>query len=64
MATLTERAQSAGIEAFTLSPALDDFNGDLRQLGIDQLRAALRVQLIPKDVPRFLSSKDTAVPGR
>ena len=28
-ATLTERAQSAGIEALTLSPALGDFNEDL-----------------------------------
>ena len=64
MATLTERAQSAGIETLTLSPALDDFNEDLRQLGVDELRAALRVQLIPKDVPRFLRSKDTAAPGR
>jgi len=58
VATLTERAHSAGIETLTLSPALDDFNEDLRQLGVDELRAALRVQLIPKDVPRFLSSKD------
>jgi hypothetical protein len=54
-ATLTERAQSAGIEALTLSPALSDFNEDLRRLGIDELRAALRVQLAPEDVPRFLS---------
>ena len=60
VATLTERVQSAGIEALTLSPALGDFNEDLRQLGIDELRAALRVQLAPEDVPRFLSSKDTA----
>jgi hypothetical protein len=29
MATLTDRAQSAGIEALTLSPALTDFNEDL-----------------------------------
>jgi hypothetical protein len=60
VATLTERAQSAGIEALTLSPALGDFNEDLRQLGVDELRAALRVQLTPEDVPRFLSSNDTA----
>src|SRR5215472_4316897 len=59
-ATLTERAQSTGIEALTLSPALGDFNEDLRQLGADELRAALRVQLTPEDVPRFLSSNDTA----
>jgi hypothetical protein len=59
VATLTERAQSAGIEALTLSPTLGDFNEDLRQLGVDKLRAALRVQLAPEDVPRFLRSKDT-----
>ncbi len=64
VATLTERAQSAGIEALTLTPALGDFNEDLRHLGIDELRAALRVQLAPEDVPRFLLSIDAAAPGR
>jgi hypothetical protein len=63
-ATLTERAQSAGIEALTLSPALGDFNEDLRCLGIDELRAALRVQLAPEDVSRFLRSMDGPAPGR
>jgi hypothetical protein len=63
-ATLTDRARSAGIEALPLSPALGDFNEDLRQLGVDELRAALRVQLAPEDAPRFLSSKYTAGPGR
>src|SRR5262249_45957014 len=57
VATLTERAQSAGIEVLTATPTLGDFNEDLRQLGVDELRAALRVQLAPEDVPRFLSSK-------
>jgi hypothetical protein len=51
--TLTERAQSTGIEAVTLSPALGDFNEDLQQLGVDELRAALRVQLVPEDVVRW-----------
>ena len=64
VAILTERAQSAGIEALTLSPALGDFNEDLRQLGVDELRAALRVQLTPEDVPRFLLAIDAAAPGR
>jgi hypothetical protein len=64
VATLTERAQSAGIEAMTLSPALGDFNEDLRELGVEELRAALRIQLVPEDVPRFLGSKDPAGPGR
>jgi Toprim domain len=52
--TLTERAQSTGIETVTLSPVLGDFNEDLQQLGVDELRAALRVQLVPEDVVRFL----------
>jgi hypothetical protein len=63
VSTLTERAQSAGIEALTLTPALDDFNEDLRELGVEELRAALRVQLAPEDVPRFLLSIDAAAPG-
>ena len=54
VAALTERARVAGIEALTLSPALADFNEDLRHLGIDELRAALRLQLVPEDVQRFL----------
>lgn len=62
--TLTERAQSAGIEALTLTPALGDFNEDLRQLGVEELRAALRIQLAPEDVPRFLLAIDAAAPGR
>lgn len=58
--TLTERAQSTGIEAVTLSPLLGDFNEDLQQLGVDELRAALRAQLAPEDVTQFLRSQDTA----
>ena len=54
MATLTERAQAAGIDAITLSPALADFNEDLRLLGIASLQAAIRVQLAPQDVARFM----------
>jgi len=63
VAALTERALSTGIEALTLSPTLGDFNEDLRRLGIDELRAAVRVQLAPEDVSRFLRAMDTAVPG-
>jgi len=51
---LTERAQSAGIEAITWSPKRGDFNEDLRGFGLDALQAALRVELIPQDVARFL----------
>ena len=64
VATLAERAHSAGIEALTLTPALSDFNEDLRELGVDELRAALRIQLAPEDVPRFLISLDAAEAGR
>jgi hypothetical protein len=52
--TLTSRAEEAGVEVFPLSPRLGDFNEDLRTLGPDELRAAMRVQLLPEDVARFL----------
>ncbi|MGE0521674.1 MAG: toprim domain-containing protein [Variibacter sp.] len=55
MAGLFDRARMARIDAVALSPQGDDFNGDLRTFGIDALRAALRVQLAPEDVARFLS---------
>ena len=60
--TLTLRAGSAGIEAFTLSPALDDFNVDLRTLGTEDLRAAVCAQLARQDIARFFPSAtiDTA----
>src|SRR5487761_1020697 len=54
MASLIDRANEAGIEAITLSPRLGDFNEDLRTLGIDALRAALRVQIAAEDVARFM----------
>ena len=53
---LTQRAEAAGIEAIALSPRLGDFNEDLRTFGIDDLRTALRIQLTPQDVIRFLLS--------
>ncbi len=53
---LIERAEAVGIEAIVLSPALADFNEDLRTLGMDALRAGTRVQLAPQDVGRFLAS--------
>jgi hypothetical protein len=62
--TLTGRARAGGIEARTLSPTLGDFNEDLRRLGIDHLRAALRAQLAPDDVPRFLTSIDAPRSGQ
>ena len=54
MASLIDRANEVGIEAIALSPQLGDFNEDLRTLGIDELRAALRVQIAPEDVARFM----------
>ena len=53
--SLVERARGVGIEAVVLSPLLGDFNEDLRQFGIDALRAALRVQIVPEDVSRFFA---------
>ena len=54
MASLLDRAHEARIEAVSLLPRGDDFNADLRHVGIDALRAALRIQLVPKDVARFM----------
>jgi hypothetical protein len=53
---LAQRADAVGIEAIPLSPRLDDFNEDLRTFGVNELRAALRIQLAPADVDRFLPS--------
>jgi hypothetical protein len=59
--TLTERAKAAGIEAIVLSPRLGDFNEDLHVFGLDALRAALRIQLAPEDISRFLLSMAAVV---
>jgi hypothetical protein len=53
---LTARAEASSIEAIALSPRLGDFNEDLRTLGIDQLRGALRTQLAAQHVIRFMLS--------
>jgi hypothetical protein len=37
-----------------LPPTLKDFNDDLRQLGVDALRVALRKQPRPEDVSRVM----------
>jgi hypothetical protein len=49
LAALTERAETAGIEAIALSPRTGDFNDDLQAFGLGALRAALRIQLAPQD---------------
>lgn len=54
VAGLFDRTQSAGIEAIVLSPQCGDFNDDLRQLSVNVLRAAVRVQVAPEDVVRFM----------
>ena len=54
LAALTERAETAGIEALALSPRMGDFNEDLRAFGVRALRAALRSQFAPQDVVRFM----------
>ena len=54
VANLIDRANKAGIEAITLSPRRGDFNEDIRALGIDTLRADMRVQIVPEDVARFM----------
>jgi len=58
-ATLTQRALREGIEARMLSPLLDDFNDDLRAIGLDQLRRHLSEQLAPEHVAQFLDSART-----
>jgi len=55
-ARLTQRAKDARIETILLSPHLGDFNDDLRLLGADALRDALRVQIAPEDVARFMNA--------
>lgn len=56
MATmLAIRAEAVGIEAVMLVPTLGDFNDDLMAFGIEGLRSALRAQLLPQDVARFMA---------
>jgi hypothetical protein len=62
MASLHHRATAAGIGALGLSPRFDDFNEDLRRLGIEDFRASVRQQLVPQDVVRFMAS-DMTVTG-
>jgi hypothetical protein len=53
--SLSERANAVGIEAIVISPALGDFNEDLRALGIEHLRQQSRMQIAPQDVARFMA---------
>ena len=56
--TLRDRAHEAGIDVIPLSPGLGDFNDDLRLLGINTMQAAVRIQLLPQDVGRFMLVAD------
>lgn len=49
---LSARARARGLEALVLRPVLGDFNDDLRRLGIDELKANLRTQLMADDAAR------------
>jgi hypothetical protein len=51
---LTERAEATGVETIVWTPRRGDFNEDLRAFGVDELRAALRIQLAAQDVVRFM----------
>ena len=62
MASLVDRATAVGIEALCLSPTLEDFNEDLRKLGINAVRAAVRMQIAPEDVARFMESPVETAP--
>ncbi|QQS13923.1 MAG: toprim domain-containing protein [Rhodospirillales bacterium] len=53
--SLIERANVVGIEAIVISPALGDFNEDLRTLGIEHLRQQSRMQVAPQDVAKFMA---------
>lgn len=52
--SLVSRAASAGIEVIVLSPALGDFNEDLRAFGVEAVRAGVRAQIALEDVARFM----------
>ncbi|MEM8773177.1 MAG: toprim domain-containing protein [Pseudomonadota bacterium] len=51
---LTDRFSDSDLHLLPLRPMLDDFNGDLRNCGIDEMRSHLRPQLLPVDVPTLL----------
>lgn len=52
---LTDRLADRELHLLPLRPMLDDFNGDLRQRGVDEMRRHFRPQLLPVDVPTFLA---------
>ncbi len=59
MASLSNRLEIAGMEVLGLSPRFDDFNEDLRRMGVEEFQAFVRQQLAPQDVVRFMASATT-----
>jgi Toprim domain len=57
LTTLTRRARASGIEVLALEPVFDDFNADLRRLGLRRLRATLQRQLAQGDAGQFLGRR-------
>jgi hypothetical protein len=53
---LAERANAIGVEPLVLKPQLNDFNDDLRNLGLPALAENIRHQLDEEDAGRFLIS--------
>ena len=53
--TLTDRFADRELHLLSLRSMLDDFNGDLRICGIDEIRSHLRPQLLPVDMPTLLA---------
>ena len=54
---LAERFGDSDLQLLPLRPMLDDFNGDLRQRGVEDMRSHLRPQLLPVDVPTLLAAE-------
>ena len=55
---LTDRFADSDLHLLPLRPMLDDFNGDLRKYGVDELRSHLRPQILPVDVPNLLAAEN------
>ena len=56
---LTDRLADSDLHLLPLRPMLDDFNGDLRKRGIEEMRSHLRPQLLPVDVLTLLTVQAT-----
>ncbi len=61
--TLCDVATAAGVEPVMLDATWGDLNEDLRRLGLEELRARLRLQLAPEDVGRFMPKRRRVLPA-